>query len=290
MMGNGRKTVTKRDRPRYCIESVRSNDPDRYVLAMFAPAPLREALIALFAFNIEIARTRELVSERPLGEIRLQWWRDGVAAIYAGEGLDHGVGVPLAAAIDEFDLSRTYFDRLIDARESDMDDDPPDTMDSMLHYAEETTAPLVALTFEVLGDRSPEMERIARHLGIAWSLMGLIRALPFHLRARRIYLPIELLRRHQVRERDLYEIRPSENLNRAVAEISDLVSAHLKMAGPVVRLVGRRAVPVLLQASLTEIYRHRLTKLRFNPFDPRGGRAPSMIAWRLLFRKWMARY
>ena len=53
----------------YCLGAVRNNDPDRFVLAMLAPEPVREALIALYAFNIEVARTRELVSEAMLGEI-----------------------------------------------------------------------------------------------------------------------------------------------------------------------------------------------------------------------------
>ena len=101
---------------RYCVGSVHANDPDRYILAMLAPSAARDALFAVYAFNVEIARTRELVSEPKLGEIRLQWWRDGIAAIYAGDALRHGIGDALGEAVSRHGLSRLHFDRLIDAR------------------------------------------------------------------------------------------------------------------------------------------------------------------------------
>ena len=59
-------------------------DYDRYLSALFAPACRREALFALIAFNHEIARIPEAVSEPMLGRIRLQWWREVLEAVYAG--------------------------------------------------------------------------------------------------------------------------------------------------------------------------------------------------------------
>ena len=51
---------------------LRRHDPDRYVAALYAPADRRDDLIALHAFNAEIARIRDQVREPMLGEIRLQ--------------------------------------------------------------------------------------------------------------------------------------------------------------------------------------------------------------------------
>ena len=58
---------------------VRRHDRDRYQTALFAPADRREAIFALYAFNYEIARVREIVTQPMLGQIRLQWWREIVA-------------------------------------------------------------------------------------------------------------------------------------------------------------------------------------------------------------------
>src|ERR1700720_1226840 len=86
---------------------VRRHDRDRYQTALFAPAGRREALLALYAFNYEIARVRESVTEPMLGLIRLQWWREVLDAAYAGAPpRQHPVVLPLAAAIRDFGLSR----------------------------------------------------------------------------------------------------------------------------------------------------------------------------------------
>src|SRR5689334_5107391 len=45
---------------------VRRHDPDRFLTALFAPAPRRDALLTLYAFNYELARARTIASETPL--------------------------------------------------------------------------------------------------------------------------------------------------------------------------------------------------------------------------------
>lgn len=274
----------------YSMESVRTNDPDRYILAMVAPASFRAGLFALYAFNVEIARTRELVSEPPLGEIRLQWWRDGIGAIYSGEGLHHGIGDALASAVSSYDLNRSHLDRLIDARSADLDDNPPESMAELLRYAEETTAPLLTLALEVVGENSPEAIEAGRRIGIAWSLIGLVRALPFHLRSRRQYLPRELTRRHAVNMTDLLEIRPSHGLNDVIRELSELAATELAAARSLRAAIGRQATPILIQAHFAELYLRRLSAFGFNPFDPRLATAPPMVAWRLALRRLSGRY
>src|SRR5499427_10031179 len=97
---------------------VRRCDRDRFQTALFAPAARREALFALYAFNYEIARVRESVTEPMLGRIRLEWWRENIATAYEGGPVRrHPVVEPLTVVIRELALTREHFDRLIDARE-----------------------------------------------------------------------------------------------------------------------------------------------------------------------------
>src|SRR6266446_5867273 len=79
---------------------VQRHDHDRFQTVLFAPAARREALFALYAFNYEIARVRESVSQPMLGQIRLEWWRENIAAAFKGSPVRHHVVVePLTAAI-----------------------------------------------------------------------------------------------------------------------------------------------------------------------------------------------
>ena len=94
---------------------VREHDRDRFLTALFAPPERREDLFALYAFNLEVAKTAEVVSEAMIGRIRLQWWREAIDEIYGGKTRAHAVVGPLAATIERHNLPRGPFERLLPA-------------------------------------------------------------------------------------------------------------------------------------------------------------------------------
>ena len=59
-------------------------DEDRWLSSRYAPVVVRQNLIALYAFNLELAKVRTIVSEPGLGAIRFQWWRDAIEELTAG--------------------------------------------------------------------------------------------------------------------------------------------------------------------------------------------------------------
>ena len=119
---------------------VRARDHDRFLTTLFAPPARRAALLALYAFNYEVAKTREMVHEPLLGQMRLQWWRESIAAVYDSGALRrHEVVEPLAEAIRAGGLTRAHFDRLIDAREADLADAPPPSLAALEDYAAATS-------------------------------------------------------------------------------------------------------------------------------------------------------
>ena len=60
------------DRSTDLMRTLRAADPDRYLSMLYAPQDRRADLLALYAFNAEIAGIRDRVSEPMPGEIRLQ--------------------------------------------------------------------------------------------------------------------------------------------------------------------------------------------------------------------------
>ncbi|HEX7006379.1 MAG TPA: phytoene/squalene synthase family protein [Alphaproteobacteria bacterium] len=273
-------------RPSACAELVRRYDHDRYLTALFAPADRREALFALYAFNHEIAKTRETVSEPLLGRIRLQWWREAVADIYAGRTRRHEVVEPLARAVDAYDLPRMPFDRLIDARELDLADAPPATLEALDAYAEATGGGVVELALHALGAADPAALTAGREVGIAWALTGLARAVPFHARARRQYLPEAVMAAARADSRDLFALRPTAPLAEAVRSIADAARRHLAAARAVPG-VPKGALPALLPATLAGLYLERLERIGHDvvrrPVDivvPRRHLSLIRAAWR----------
>ncbi len=59
-------------------------DEDRWLSSRYAPVVVRQNLIALYAFNLELAKVRTIVSEPGIGAIRFQWWRDAIEELAAG--------------------------------------------------------------------------------------------------------------------------------------------------------------------------------------------------------------
>ncbi len=167
------------------IEFVRRHDPDRFLTALFAPPEKRGALLALYAFNHELARAREAVTEPALAMIRLQWWREVV------EGTDkrHEVATPLTAAIRAGALAPDDLLALIDAREIEAEPAIP-TLQAWRDYVGGTAGGLAVAAGRLLG--APEPERL-RPLGSAYGVAGLLRSVPALARQGRCLLPEDRL-------------------------------------------------------------------------------------------------
>jgi phytoene synthase len=274
----------------YCAEQIRRFDNDRFLCSLFAPAAEREALAAVYAFNVEVARIRESVGEPLLGEIRLQWWRDAIEGIYAGRPSSHQVVVALDQAVRGFGLSRCHFERVVEARVFDLDDAPPPDLAALVDYADATSATLSALSLEVLGADGDGVRRAARDVGIAWALVGLVRAVPFHAGARRLYLPAELNRKAGLDVLELFDRGAASGLSRVVATIAETAAGYLSSARGRSGEVAARALPALLPATLAEGYLRRLRKCGFDPFAPRVQTANPLRHLRIGYNALRGRY
>ncbi len=250
----------------HCAGQVRAHDRDRYLTATLAPADRREALFALYAFNLEVARTREMVSEPMVGQIRLQWWREAIEGLYEGKPRAHEVVRPLAAAVERYDLSRNYFDRLIEAREFDLGEDPPATKHDLNDYTKDTSSTLMCLALEILGQSAGPAHEAANYVGVAWGLTGLLRAVVFHARARRQYLPTDLMREAGADPADLFELRGGLALASVAQDVAGMARLALIAGREYRRDVPRAAIPALLPGTLAEMYLRRMDRLGHDLF------------------------
>lgn len=157
---------------------VRRVDEDRWLASRFAPAQVRKRLVALYALNYELAHVSETVSQPAVGDIRLAWWRDALAAIRAGSAFpSHPVLLAYAEAHAAKPLSSDLLERMIEARRKDLDAQPFANWAEAEDYLDATAGGLVRLALEVSGaERAPGVEVLARAAGQAWGAAGLLRA------------------------------------------------------------------------------------------------------------------
>lgn len=275
----------------YCLDQVRRFDRDRYLTALFARAPARDDLMALYAFNLEVAKTREMVREPMMGQMRLQWWRDAIADIYAGNERRHQVVQPLAAAIRRRGLDRAPFDRLIDARESDIGEMPPADLPALVAYADATAGGLGLLAAQTLGGTTNEQAAQAiRAVWIAWALAGLLRAVPFHARHRRVHLPQDLLLQHSLDVRDVLEQRRPPALAEVVRAVAVEASGQLAAGRGFGGEVPRRLLPVMLLGTLAARHLRQLETVGYDVHAPKLQEVSPGRAWRLLWTSLRGRF
>ena len=144
-MIEGRATHVMSTADEHCLDLVRSADKDRFLASLFAPDAARPHLLALYAFNLEVSRIRNLVHEPQMGLIRQQWWRDTLDAIYAGSNVGHPVAEALARAIAAGHLPREPLHNLVTAHEFDLYADQMPDLEALESYLGETNSALIQM-------------------------------------------------------------------------------------------------------------------------------------------------
>lgn len=237
-----------------CAAEARAHDPDRWLAALFVPEARRAHIHALIAFNLELARVADQVSQPLLGQMRLQWWREALEAIRGGRPRQHPVALALTDAVTAFSLPTELLHGMVDARELDVAGGPPASLAELVAYGEATAGSLNELMARVLGIGDQETLARLRQLGGAVALLGLLRAFPFHAMRGRIFLPRDLIEAEGLTADRLRQEHHAPALARIARQVSAEAAKRLSTLGP----VEQRSLPLFLQARLARLYLRRL--------------------------------
>ena len=268
----------------HCEQVVQAGDKDRFLATLFAPQKYRRALHALYAFNLEVARVRELAREPMPGEIRLQWWRDTLVGAAHGDAAANPVAAALREVVVRYRLPPAALVELIDARSFDLYDDPMASLAELDAYAARTSSALIELAARILNDgRDTGAAELAGHAGIAYAIAGLLRAFPIHAARRQLYVPIEILQRYGVQADDVFAGRTTTELRAALAELRLRARQHLAAARDLAGAAPAAITPALLPAALVRPALERMERRRYRPFAP-----TELPQWRRQWILWRA--
>jgi phytoene synthase len=218
------------DAAEFCAAEVRLHDFERYATTLFVTPEQRRALLALYAFNLEVSRVREHIRQPLAGEIRLQWWSD----MLAGSGHGYVEGNPVAAellwAIQSYDLPVARLSHLIEQHQFDLYNDPMPTREALALYLDGTAAALFALAAQILGGKSPEIEHVARHAGQAAGAAEVIATLAADASRRQLFVPVELLEASGANAEEMFAGVETPMLRATLDQFIDEATAHLEAA------------------------------------------------------------
>ena len=267
----------------HCAELVRAHDFTRYASTLFVPASVRRALLALYAFNVEICRVHSQVSQPLPGEIRLQWWQD----MLSGSGHGGVEGNPIAAelllTIHSHRLPVERLSRLIEEHQFDLYNDPMPTMAALEGYINDTSSVLFSLAAAVMGPSSGDVEHLARHAGLAQGIVQVMASLPLAASQRRLFVPQQVLAKHGCGPEDIFAGKQTPDLREALDDLFGEARAHLGTAETLLLSVTPDIRPAFLP--LAQVKRD-LDLLARADNDPFVARLPSRF--RTLWTLWRA--
>jgi phytoene synthase len=266
----------------HVTELVRTLDRDRYVADLFAPAERRNALFALHAFNIEVSRVREAITNPMAGEVRLQWWNDALIGEARGDVAANPVAAALLDAITTYHLPKEALFALVDARIFDLYDDPMPNVNDLEGYAGETSSALIRLATLVLtGATDKASAEAAGHAGVAYAVTGLLRAFPLHARRGQCFVPLDLLKAHGVGRDEAVSGTVTPGLRAALADMRNLARRHYEQAQAALRGVARENLPAFLPLALVPADLARMERREHDPFVAVPSLPPMARLWRL---------
>jgi phytoene synthase len=263
----------------YCGTLVRDHDRDRWLASLFAPADKRPHVHALYAFNIEIARIRDLVSDPMPGEIRMQWWRDALEDAARGDVRAHPVADAFLDTIARCGLARADLAALIEARRLDLYDDPMPDIRALIAYCDATAGSVFSAAAQIVADEGAA--EISHAGGIAYGITGLLRALPFHAARGQCFLPADLLARHGVLSADILARRDMPGLRAALAELRTIAHDHLAQARASVDSLAVTARPAFMPLAVLPLYLAAMRRPDYDPFT-----VTEVPQWRRQWRLW----
>jgi phytoene synthase len=258
------------DAAAYCAALVREHDFSRYAATLFVGPELRRALLSLYAFNVEIVRVRDQVTQPLPGEIRLQWWRDMLTGEAHGGVEGNPVAAELLLTVRQFALPVDRLTRLIDEHTFDLYNDPMPTSAALDGYLSDTHAALIAVAAQIAAPPSPEINHLARHAGLALGMAQVIASLPRDAARRQLFVPLDLLERHGSGLEEVFAGKPTPAIRKALDELAAEAKQHLQTALQLLAEVPPAVRPILLPLALVHRDIARRSRAEADPFQPQA--------------------
>lgn len=263
---------------------VRNADRDRYVATLFAPAGRRDALIALHAFDLELARIPRLARQQIAGEIRLQWWREAVDGSNEHEAQANPVAAALIETIADRGLPTEPLHAMIDARGRELMPEVFADVQELLAWCDGVWGSQLECACRILDagearSATGRLDDAGRAIGITQLLMSVA------ARAARgqSIVPTALLASHGARAADV-TAGPGvahDGVAAALADLRTTSKAHLDAAQEQLGKLPQRVRPALVLLSLVA---PRLDWLERHTREPYA--TGDVARWRRIWSMW----
>lgn len=170
----------------------------------------------------------------------LEWWGGELKAAYAGSVPNHPVFVALMATATRRGLPIEPFQNLLKAFVQDQRVTRYDDWDAVLAYCINSADPVGRLLLMLSGYRDEARFRLSDKICTGLQLANFWQDVSLDLEKGRIYLPLSLLKKHGVAERDVLDRRDSPAFRAAVREAVEVARSLFEQGRPLIGTLDRR--------------------------------------------------
>ena len=224
------------------------------------PGERRRAMYAIYAFCREV----DDVADEP-GEIAdkrraLAGWREEICRLYAGRPTRPTTRA-LLGPVQRFSLPQDEFFAVIDGMETDAAPTVRmQTLDDLLSYCRNVAGAVGMLSVHAFGVPQDPGPRIAEALGNAFQLTNILRDLKEDTALQRLYVPLDLLGKHDIDAKSLDAVFLHPRFAHVCAELAELAQGYYSEADGLIRELGsRRMRPAVVMMA---VYRETLDTLQ----------------------------
>eukprot|EP00088_Acartia_fossae_P033801 TRINITY_DN3465_c0_g1_i16.p1 TRINITY_DN3465_c0_g1~~TRINITY_DN3465_c0_g1_i16.p1 ORF type:complete len:309 (-),score=-0.34 TRINITY_DN3465_c0_g1_i16:40-966(-) len=286
------RKINKQSSGEYCLQLVRKTDFEHYLTNLFLPDSLRRHAFAIRAFSAEISGVRDIVSDRTIGQMRMQFWKDTVESIYNDKVPQHPVAIELHAMISQHpNVSKLLLNRIIESREQFLADRPFNSLEEVDAYGKGAFSSVYLLLLEIMNNDCGHLKHAAAALGKCEGLITLLRGTPYNASQRRVYLPTNMLMERNLSSQNVIrDGHENEDLREVFEIIAHRAEEHLNSARLRKKYIKRDGAKVLLPALVADSYLDALSKVKCNVFDPKLTVRNSMLPLHLWIYRFRGKY
>jgi 15-cis-phytoene synthase len=258
-----------------CRNIARREAKNFYYAFVALPAHKRDAICAVYAF---MRHADDLSDDESLPVDRrrdnLKNWLDAWHGVVEGKQTDDPVFMALADAQARFHISAELLDELVEGTAMDLQRednrgqyDTYATFDDLYRYCYLVASVVGLVCIRIFGYSDARAEKLAEETGIAFQLTNILRDVREDAERKRVYLPLDELRRYKVSIEDLAAARTavSENQHELLQSIATRAEEYYKSGYALLPLIDADSRPALWV--LIEIYHRLLRKIEGNHYE-----------------------
>ncbi len=173
-----------------------------YYAFRFLPPPRREAITAFYAFCREVDDVVDETADPGVAATKLAWWRQEVARAFDGSP-SHPAMKALMPRAKDHGITAAHLEAVIDGCQMDLEQTRYLDFAGLSRYCHLVAGVVGEVASNIFGRNHDATLAYAHKLGLAMQLTNIVRDVGDDARRGRIYLPMDELKRFDVKANEL---------------------------------------------------------------------------------------